>query len=91
MGRRGPAKYDAGVRNAWFRRVSKPQTYAQAWLDAAILAVLLGAFFLVVSVIKNWEMPWPQFAVLLPAWFVVIVGLRSSYDLRRRRASSRHG
>lgn len=78
------------MRDAW-SRLGKPQTYAQAWLSAVILAALLGAVFSVIAIITNWEMPWPQFAILLPAWFVVLVGLRSGYDIRRRRTSSRSG
>jgi peptidoglycan/LPS O-acetylase OafA/YrhL len=79
------------VRDGWFRRANKPQTYAQAWLSAAILAVLIGACFSVFALISNWQSPWLQFAVALPAWFLVIAGLRSSYDIRRRRASTRRG
>jgi hypothetical protein len=75
----------------WWSRLGKPQTYAQAWLSAVILAAVLGAFFLAIGFITGWQPPWAQFAVLLPAWFVVIVGLRSSYDIRRRHASSRRG
>lgn len=70
-------------------RLGKPQTYAEAWLFAVILAVLLGACFLVIAIITNWEVPWPQFAVVMPAWFVVIGGLSSSYKIRRSRVSSR--
>jgi hypothetical protein len=78
------------VRDAW-SRLGKPQTYAQAWLSAAILAALLGAFLSVIGIITSWPPPWRQFAVLLPAWCVVLVGLCSSYDIRRRRAFSRGG
>ena len=79
-----PARYDPHVRDAW-SRLGKPQTYAQAWLSAAILAALIGAFFSAVSILTNWQTPWPQFAILLPAWFLVVAGLRASYDIRRRR------
>jgi peptidoglycan/LPS O-acetylase OafA/YrhL len=78
------------VRDAW-SRLGKPQTYPQAWLSAAVLAALLGVCFLAFAIISGWQPPWPQFAILLPAWFLVIGGLRSSYDIRRRRASSRRG
>jgi hypothetical protein len=78
------------VRDAW-SRLGKPQTYAQAWLSAVILSVMLGAFFAAIAVITNWQPPWGQFAVLLPAWSVVLIGLSSSYDIRRRRRSGRGG
>jgi peptidoglycan/LPS O-acetylase OafA/YrhL len=76
------------VRVAW-SRLGKPQTYAQAWLAAAIIAALLGAWFSALGIIDNWQPPWPQFALICPPMVLVIGGLRSSYDIRRRRASSR--
>ena len=53
------------------------------------LAALIGGFFSAVSILTSWIMPWLQFAILLPAWFLVVAGVRSSYDIRRRRASSK--
>ena len=83
-------RYDPGVRVAW-SRLGKPQTYAQAWLAAAIIAALVGAFFSTLAITSNWQPPWPQFAILFPPMVLVIGGLRSSYDIRRRRASSPRG
>ena len=82
-----PARYDPHVRDAW-SRLGKPPTYAQAWLSAAVLAALVGAAFSAVGILAGWQLPWPQFAVLMPAWYLVLIGLRSSYDIHRRRASS---
>jgi fatty acid desaturase len=90
MLRRVPARYDPGVRDA-LSRLGKPQTYAQAWLSAAIIAALVGACFSAIGITSNWQPPWPQFAILFPAMVLVIGGLRSSYDIRRRRASSPDG
>jgi hypothetical protein len=78
------------VRDAWFRD-GKPQTYAQAWLTAAILAALVGACLSAFGIINNWQVPWPQFAILFPAYLLVFGGLRYSYDIHRRRASSQDG
>ena len=85
-----PGRYDPRVRDAW-SRLGKPQTYAQAWLSAVIIGGLLGVCFAAIGLLTNWEMPWPQFAVLMPAWYVVIVMLRFTYDTRRRRRFSRSG
>ena len=52
-----------------------------------ILAALIGAFFSAVSILTNWQTPWPQFAILLPGWFLVVAGLRASYDIRRPAAA----
>ncbi len=60
-----PARYDPHVRDAW-SRLGKPPTYAQAWLSAAVLAALVGAAFSAVGILAGWQLPWPQFAVLMP-------------------------
>lgn len=73
-----------------FRR-GKPQTYAQAWLAAAISAVLVGAVYSVFGIFNNWGPPWLQFAIMMPAWLLVVNGLFLSYGIRRRRASARRG
>jgi hypothetical protein len=82
------------MRNAWLRaglraagrtRRWKAQTYEQAWLFGAFMAVTVFAIAVIVAAFNNWPQPWPLDAFIVSAGAFAAHGLGSSYDVYRRR------
>lgn len=63
-----------------------PETYLQAWLQAAVISLVVLSMYLIVGWAAGWNgWPWPDFALAFAAGTLLSQGVTQSYGLRRRR------
>lgn len=70
-----------------FRR--KPQTYRQAWLCAAGVALAWLTAVSIFGIPNRWQQPWLALATEGSAVILILQGLALSYDVHRRRERAR--